>query len=165
MLRTMIIRPYLPLVGLLFLSAFAIQAAEEPVPTPPPAAVSGSQSIEDLTAMQAAERLSADKAKALAQPTHVPLKVLDIRTPAEFAQGHLQDATNIDFLAADFEAKLAALDPAKPLLVHCKSGGRSGRSMALFKKLGFKSILHMKDGYQGWVAAKQPVTPAGPAGK
>ena len=44
--------------------------------------------------------------------------VLDIRTPCEFKEGHLEGAKNIDFRAKDFEAKLAELDKDKPYVVH-----------------------------------------------
>lgn len=83
--------------------------------------------------------------------------VLDIRTPEEFGDGHLKDAVNLDFNGGDFEAQLAKLDPAKPYLVHCAAGGRSGRSMELFKKLKFSKVYHLKEGYNGWVDAGKPV--------
>lgn len=83
--------------------------------------------------------------------------VLDIRTPKEFAAGHLKGAKNIDFYGDDFAAQLKKLDKKKGYLVHCASGGRSGRSMKQFKDLGFSTIYHIDDGYRGWVGAKLPV--------
>ncbi len=83
--------------------------------------------------------------------------VLDIRTPEEFSDGHLKDAVNLDFNSGDFEEKLAKLDPSKPYLVHCAAGGRSGRSMAIFEKLKFLKVYHLKAGYNGWTDAGQPV--------
>ena len=87
-------------------------------------------------------------------PTFV---ILDIRTPKEFAAGHLKGAKNIDFFRDDFGEKLKKLDKPKGYLVHCASGGRSGRSMKQFKQQGFTTIYHISDGYKGWVASKLPV--------
>ena len=83
--------------------------------------------------------------------------VLDVRTPEEFADGHLEGATNIDFNAEGFEAKVAKLDRSKPYLVHCAAGGRSGKSLEIFKKLKFERIYHLADGYNGWSDAGKPV--------
>jgi rhodanese-related sulfurtransferase len=83
--------------------------------------------------------------------------IIDIRTPEEFAEGHLAGAINLDFMGDDFEAKLAALDREKPFLMHCASGGRSGRSLPVFEKLGFERLYHLNTGFNGWVADGQPV--------
>jgi rhodanese-related sulfurtransferase len=83
--------------------------------------------------------------------------ILDIRTPKEFAAGHLKGAKNVDFFSDDFAAKLKKLDKKKAYLVHCASGGRSGKSMKQFKDQGFTTVYHIDDGYRGWMAAKLPV--------
>jgi rhodanese-related sulfurtransferase len=83
--------------------------------------------------------------------------ILDIRTPKEFAAGHLKGAKNVDFFGADFAAQLKKLDKKKGYLVHCASGGRSGKSMKQFKDQGFTTIYHIDDGYRGWTTAKLPV--------
>lgn len=82
--------------------------------------------------------------------------ILDIRTPKEFNAGHLKGAKNIDFYDDNFAGKIAKLSKEKSYLVHCASGGRSGRSMSVFKEQGFQTVYHLADGYRGWVAAKQP---------
>jgi phage shock protein E len=102
----------------------------------------------DVDVAKAAEILAAEE-----KPT-----VLDVRTPEEFSEGHLEGAVNIDFTAEGFEAALAKLDPAKPYLVHCAAGGRSGRSMEVFRKLKFAKVYHLVDGYNGWSDAGKPVT-------
>ena len=83
--------------------------------------------------------------------------VLDIRTPEEFAEGHLAGAKNLDFTEGDFEERLAQLDRSKPYLVHCASGRRSSQAMEVFKKLRFTRIHHLVDGYKGWVDAGNAV--------
>jgi rhodanese-related sulfurtransferase len=64
---------------------------------------------------------------------------------------------NVNFNGGNFEAQIAKLDPAKPYLVHCAAGGRSGKSMKLFKDLKFAKIYHLVDGYNGWADAGKPV--------
>ncbi len=83
--------------------------------------------------------------------------VLDIRTPKEFAGGHIAGATNLDFYAADFESRLGQLDKSKTYLVHCAVGGRSTKSLAQFKKLGFQSVVHLDGGFKAWQKAGKPV--------
>ena len=56
--------------------------------------------------------------------------VLDVRTPAEFAAGHLPGAVNIDVEAPDFGTRIAALDASLPYAVYCRSGNRSGVALA-----------------------------------
>ena len=83
--------------------------------------------------------------------------VLDVRTEAEFKAGHIAGAKNIDFRADDFAQKLGALDKGKTYLVHCASGGRSGRSLEVFASQKFTSILHLNEGFKSWTAAGKPV--------
>ena len=83
--------------------------------------------------------------------------VLDVRTPGEFAGGHIAGATNIDFLADGFSEKVAKLDRAKTYLVHCASGGRSTRCLPQLTKLGFTNLVHLDGGFKAWQAAGNPV--------
>ncbi len=89
--------------------------------------------------------------------TYPNVVILDIRTPKEFKAGHLRGAKNLDYFADDFEAKLDALSKTKTYLVHCASGGRSGKALKVLKRKKFAAVYHLKDGYKGWVAAKFPV--------
>ena len=98
---------------------------------------------------------SAEAKKRLADGSGVV--VIDVRTPGEFAAGHIEGAKNIDFMAPDFAKKVQALDRNKTYLVHCQSGGRSGSSKKVFKKLGFKNILHLSNGFGEWKASGNKV--------
>jgi rhodanese-related sulfurtransferase len=60
--------------------------------------------------------------------------VLDIREPAEYAAGHLPNARNIP--AGELEKRMGELPAAKPVLVCCASGSRSGRAIATLRKAG-----------------------------
>jgi phage shock protein E len=83
--------------------------------------------------------------------------VLDIRTEKEYKAGHIAGAKNIDFYATDFEKQIATLDKSQSYLVHCAAGGRSGKSMEIFKKLNFQTVYHLDAGFNGWKDAGKPV--------
>ncbi len=83
--------------------------------------------------------------------------VIDVRTDAEFKEGHIAGAKNIDFLDADFAKKVGELDKSKTYVVHCAGGGRSTKSLDAFKAQKITSILHMNEGFKAWVAAGKPV--------
>lgn len=76
--------------------------------------------------------------------------VIDIRTPDEFKEGHIEGAKNIDFRSPTFAADVAKLDKTKPYIVHCAAGSRSTKSLEIFKKEGFKTILHLNGGFNEW---------------
>ncbi|MDR2884001.1 MAG: rhodanese-like domain-containing protein [Deferribacteraceae bacterium] len=76
--------------------------------------------------------------------------IIDIRTPEEYADSHIDKAINIDFYADDFSDKLAKLDKNKTYMVYCRSGNRSGKAMPTFDSLGFKTVYHMVDGYKNY---------------
>ncbi len=83
--------------------------------------------------------------------------VVDVRTPGEFAAGHVEGAVNIDYRGADFAEKVAALPKGKPILVHCQSGGRSRSALPAFTAAGHAEVHHMDGGFGAWVRAGLPV--------
>lgn len=88
---------------------------------------------------------------------HPEVRVLDIRTPAEFAEGHLKGAANIDFYARTFEAELERLDRETTYLVYCRTGNRSSQALTTLERLGFTRIWHLADGIVGWERAGLPL--------
>lgn len=85
------------------------------------------------------------------------LVILDIRTPEEFAAGHLADAINIDYYAADFEAQLSGLDPTVPYVMYCNSGNRSSNALPLMDSIGFEEVYELDGGIQAWYLAGNPI--------
>ncbi len=81
------------------------------------------------------------------------LVVLDIRTPEEFASGHLENAINIDYYADDFESKLAELDLAVPYVMYCNSGNRSSNALPVMDSIGFAEVYELDGGIQAWYNA------------
>ncbi|MCR5497575.1 MAG: rhodanese-like domain-containing protein [Paludibacteraceae bacterium] len=79
------------------------------------------------------------------------LQVVDVRTPQEFAAGHIKGARNVDFRSPDFEKNIAkAVKKRKTVLVYCRSGKRSLNAMNLMVKNGFKDVYNMEGGILAW---------------
>ncbi|HXZ43184.1 MAG TPA: rhodanese-like domain-containing protein [archaeon] len=76
--------------------------------------------------------------------------IMDVRTPQEFADGHLSGAMNVNVMAPDFERQLGALDRGKTYLVYCRTGNRSAQAIRVLERLGFRSVYHMFEGIVGW---------------
>jgi len=83
--------------------------------------------------------------------------LLDVRTPLEFATGHIAGATNIDFESGTFASDIQKLDMTKTYAVYCRSGNRSGQATAIMAKDGFKSIFNLNGGINIWQSAGNPV--------
>jgi rhodanese-related sulfurtransferase len=116
-------------------------ATDEPAPPSPAASPVSRVGVDEF-------------ARALGEPG---VLVLDVRTPAEFAQGHLSGAVNVDVTGEDFAATLQRLDRQRPTLVYCRSGRRSARACARLEEAGFEQLLELAPGIVGWEAAGQPV--------
>lgn len=102
------------------------------------------------------ENVSVEKAYTLIEKTP-SLVVLDVRTPEEYNAGHIADAININYRSENFKTWLASADKSKVYLVHCKSGGRSSRAIALMEKAGFNNIQHLNKGFDAWAASGKGV--------
>lgn len=77
------------------------------------------------------------------EPTELPegTVVIDVRTPEEFAGGHLDGAINIDAYATDFADTLAGLPTDGSYFVYCRSGNRSGRAVSQMERMGFTAVI------------------------
>jgi thioredoxin len=90
--------------------------------------------------------------------------VIDVRTPEEFANGHLRNAQNIDWNSNNFEAGIAAFDKTKPVFVYCLSGGRSHSAAEKMRDIGFSEVYELEGGIIKWRAANLPEENANAAG-
>lgn len=72
--------------------------------------------------------------------------LLDVRTPTEFAAGHIDQAINVDYEDATFESEIKKLDPSKTYFVYCRSGNRSGKSITIMRANGFQHIYELAGG-------------------
>lgn len=76
--------------------------------------------------------------------------ILDVRTPSEYAAGHIEGAINIDFYSSEFEEMVKALDRDDTYLVYCRSGNRSGQARDLMGELGFAEVYNLSGGINAW---------------
>jgi rhodanese-related sulfurtransferase len=83
--------------------------------------------------------------------------ILDVRTPEEFTDGHIDGAVLCNFQAPDFEKKVGELDRGKAYLVYCRSGNRSRGAVEVMVRLGFQRIYHMNEGIIAWQAKGYPL--------
>ncbi len=90
--------------------------------------------------------------------------VLDVRTAGEFRGGHIEDAINVSYFSLSFRKRLKELDPNAAYLVHCKSGHRSNRSVAIMLSKGIKDITHLDGGFDAWKDAELPFVSDKPFG-
>ncbi len=80
------------------------------------------------------------------------LVILDVRTPAEFADSKIdQNAININVQDQYFEARIKELNLDKTILVYCRSGGRSSAACQILDQLGFKNIYNLQGGIGSWM--------------
>lgn len=80
--------------------------------------------------------------------------LLDVRTPQEYAQGHIEGAVNIDYFSKDFKSELEKLDKTIPVYVYCRSGGRSVKVMQIMQEMGFVTVYNLQGGFLTWSQSK-----------
>jgi phage shock protein E len=97
----------------------------------------------------------AEFAAVITQPG---VQIIDVRTPDEFADGHIQGAVNIPVQQPGFAAEVARLDPKGTYAVYCRSGNRSQPAVAEMKSAGITDIYELAQGTKGWTADGQPLT-------
>jgi rhodanese-related sulfurtransferase len=139
--------------SLLLVSCGGDEPAAEVAATAAPA-----DSADGSTTISGISTVSVDDAALITDNPPDDLVVLDVRTPEEYAEGHLDGAVLVDFYDADFADQLAALDTDVPYLVYCRSGNRSGQTLDMMQQLGFTSAVDVDGGIVAWSSAGLPVT-------
>lgn len=79
--------------------------------------------------------------------------VLDVRTPAEFAEGHISGAVNLPL--DEVQARAAEVPADRPVYVICRSGNRSAQASTLLRAAG-KDVRNVAGGMTDWAAAGYP---------
>ena len=85
-----------------------------------------------------------------------PAMVIDVRTPVEFAKGHLPNAKNFDWNGKIFDQQIAMLSKEKPVFVYCLSGARSTSAANKMRSEGFKEVYQLDGGILKWRGANLP---------
>ena len=93
--------------------------------------------------------LSVDQVKAKLDAEE-SLVLLDVREPSEFEGGHIRGAINRPWNRGVLQAQYADLPTDKPIIVICRSGGRSAAASAFLDGKGFDQVLNMLGGMSAW---------------
>lgn len=78
------------------------------------------------------------------------VQLIDVRTPQEFDEIRIANAQNIDFQSPTFDEDITKLDKDKPVILYCRSGGRSAKCAKKMKDAGFKKIYDLEGGISKW---------------
>jgi phage shock protein E len=73
--------------------------------------------------------------------------LVDVRTPEEYAEGHLPNAINIDWYDENFMDEFKDIDRNKTIYVYCKKGGRSASAAEMLNSSGYKNVIDLLGGY------------------
>ncbi len=104
--------------------------------------------------------VSPDEFQALLRQPNTVL--LDVRTQAEYEQGHLDNAININLHAKDFAERIQKLDKDKTYLVYCAIGGRSAQACDKMSKSDFPHLYNLKGGIEAWKRVGKPTVLTSP---
>jgi rhodanese-related sulfurtransferase len=112
-------------------------------------AITGGMAAGDLNASSAVQLMNREKAV-----------VIDVCESAEFAAGHIVGAKNVPL--GELETRLPSVvkNKALPLILVCASGMRSGRAVAIAKKLGYEQAQSLSGGLKAWKEANLPIEKA-----
>jgi rhodanese-related sulfurtransferase len=111
------------------------------------------------TEIQIAEDITTEEAFNLIQANqqNPEFIIIDVRTPGEFAQGHIENAINIDFYSEAFGNYIEVLNRNHSYLIYCRSGSRSINTLSTMKSLDFTEVYNISGGITAWQAAGLPV--------
>ena len=80
------------------------------------------------------------------------IQLVDVRTPEEYAEGHILNSINIDFLGPNFEFDIKKLDKNSPIIVYCQRGSRSALSALKLRSNSFVKVYDLEGGFYKWLS-------------
>ena len=86
--------------------------------------------------------------------------VVDVCDTAEFAAGHVTGSKNVPLGQLEEKLPGAVKNKAVPLILVCQTGARSGRALAIAKKLGYENAQSLGGGLGAWKTASLPLEKA-----
>lgn len=76
--------------------------------------------------------------------------ILDVRTPEEYNDGHIESSINIDYKSENFKSEISKLSQDKTYLVYCRSGRRSKAAQDIMLNSGFYYVINLTGGFEDW---------------
>lgn len=83
--------------------------------------------------------------------------ILDVRTPEEYNEGHIQYAKLINFYDEDFKEQVTQLNKEVPVYIYCASGVRSDKAATLLRQEGFREVYVLRKGFNEWSMSNQEI--------
>ena len=107
---------------------------------------------------QVIEDVTLEEAYALIQDNkdNQNFVIIDVRTPEEYADGHIEKAINLNYHSETFKDELNKLDKDNIYLIYCRSGNRSGAALSIMEELGFGEVYNMLGGIVQWESGGLP---------
>jgi len=111
------------------------------------------------TTDQIIQEVTAGEANTLIQQNQLDpyFIIIDVRTPGEFTEGHLERAINIDFRSENFSGQISELNKNNKYLIYCKSGNRSRGALEVMVGMDFKEVYHLSAGITKWIDEGYPI--------
>lgn len=88
---------------------------------------------------------------------HEDALILDVRSIAEFKDGHIVNAVNIPLNGLSSNLKQLEKHRGRPIVAVCRSGSRSGAACKVLRKQGFENVKNLRGGMMAWESANLPV--------
>ena len=112
------------------------------------------------TPTQIIENITPQEASTLIQnnQNNPDFVIIDVRTSEELADGHIENAINIDYYSETFRDELNNLDKSKTYLIYCRSGNRSAKALNRMAELNFREVYNILEGIVRWKAEGLPTT-------
>ena len=130
--------------------AFSSHAVAGAEPAAVPAAKPAAPAAASVAAPMSQEALLQHQSQ---HPDH--LYVLDVRTPQEYAAGHVPGAVNVPY--DQLASRLAEVPKDKDIVLYCKSGRRAGIAADVLAANGYKRLSHLEGDMNAWVEKGRPV--------
>ena len=83
--------------------------------------------------------------------------IIDVRTSSEYAEGHIEKSTNIDYKSASFSTEINSFNKSNAYIIYCLSGGRSGSALKKMRASGFLEVYNITGGITSWTTDSLPV--------
>lgn len=76
--------------------------------------------------------------------------VIDVRSPQEYKEGHIEGAISIPEYELENRARNELIDLEKPIIVYCSTGHRSKRAQKLLEQMGYREVYNLENGWKNY---------------
>jgi rhodanese-related sulfurtransferase len=141
------------IAGAMWVAFTALAVAGEPATTPAQAASVPAGAATKPVAVMAS--MSQEALLERQSKDHKHLLVLDVRTPQEYAEGHVPGAVNVPY--DQLPSRLAEVPKDKDVVLYCKSGRRAGIAADVLAANGYTRLSHLEGDMNAWVEKGRPI--------